>query len=393
MAPFPLADRLSQLPPYLFAEIDRLKQDALRRGVDIINLGSGDPDLPTPPHFVRRLAAAAVDPRNHQYPSYEGLLAFREAAAAFYERRFGVRLDPATEVLTLIGSKEGIGHLPLAFVNPGDVVLVPSPGYPVYQAGTVFASGTPVFLPLRKSTGYLADLQAIPAEALRRARVLFLNYPNNPTGATASLEYFREAVAFCREHGLILCHDAAYSEIAFDGYRPPSLLAVEGAKEVAIEYHSLSKTYNMTGWRVGFAVGNAEILAGLGRIKTNLDSGVFQAIQEAGIEALTGPQDCVAHHCKVYQERRDVLVEGLLAAGFEVERPKASFYVWITVPRGVSSADLAKRLLGEAGIVMTPGNGFGEHGEGYVRAALTLDVARIREAVHRIHRLKLHPAR
>ncbi|MBI4414214.1 MAG: aminotransferase class I/II-fold pyridoxal phosphate-dependent enzyme, partial [candidate division NC10 bacterium] len=273
MAPFRLADRLSQLPPYLFAEIDRLKQEALRRGVDIINLGIGDPDLPTPPHIVRRLAAAAVDPKNHQYPSYEGLLAFREAAAAWYERRFGVRLDPVTEVLTLIGSKEGIGHLPLAFVNPGDVVLVPSPGYPVYQAGTVFAGGTPVFLPIRKSTGYLVDLRAIPAEARRRARVLFLNYPNNPTGATAPLEYFQEAVAFCREHGLILCHDAAYSEIAFDGYRPPSLLAVEGAKDVAIEYHSLSKTYNMTGWRVGFAVGNAEILAGLGRIKTNLDSG------------------------------------------------------------------------------------------------------------------------
>jgi LL-diaminopimelate aminotransferase len=393
MAPFRLADRLSHLPPYLFAEIDRLKQEALRRGVDVINLGIGDPDLPTPPHIVRRLAAAAVDPKNHQYPSYEGLLAFREAAAAWYERRFGVSLQPATEVLTLIGSKEGIGHLPLAFVNPGDVVLVPSPGYPVYQAGTVFAGGTPVFLPIRKSTGYLVDLKTIPAEARRRARVLFLNYPNNPTGATAPLEYFQEAVAFCREHGLILCHDAAYSEIAFDGYRPPSLLAVEGAKDVAIEYHSLSKTYNMTGWRVGFAVGSAEILAGLGRIKTNLDSGVFQAIQEAGIEALTGPQDCVARHCKVYQERRDVLVDGLLAAGFDVERPKASFYVWITVPRGISSADFTKRLLAEAGIVMTPGNGFGEHGEGYVRAALTVDVQRVREAVQRVQQLHLHPSR
>ena len=391
MAPFRLAERLSRLPPYLFAEIDRLKQDALRRGVDVINLGVGDPDLPTPPHIVRRLAAAAADPRNHRYPSYEGLLAFREAAAAWYARRFGVRLDPVSEVLTLIGSKEGIGHLPLAFVNPGDTVLVPSPGYPVYQAGTVFAGGTPVFLPLRRSSGYLVDLRAIPAEALMRAKILFLNYPNNPTGATAPLEYFREAVAFCREHGLILCHDAAYSEIAFDGYRAPSLLNVEGAKEVAIEYHSLSKTYNMTGWRVGFAVGNADILAGLGRIKTNLDSGVFQAIQEAGIEALTGPQDCVARQCKIYQERRDVLVEGLLKAGFDVDRPKASFYVWIAVPRGLSSADLTRRLLTEAGIVTTPGNGFGEDGEGYVRAALTVDVERLREAVRRIQGLALHP--
>ncbi len=393
MTSFRLADRLSLLPPYLFAEIDRLKQDALRRGVDIINLGVGDPDLPTPPHIVRRLAAAAVDPKNHQYPSYEGLLAFREAAAAWYMQRFGVRLDPASEVLALIGSKEGIGHLPLAFVNPGDMVLIPSPGYPVFQAGTVFAGGTPVSLPIRKGNGYLVELKAIPADLLWRAKILFLNYPNNPTGATATLEYFAEAVTCCRKHGLILCHDAAYSEIAFDGYRPPSLLAVEGAKDVAIEYHSLSKTYNMTGWRVGFAVGNAEILAGLGKIKTNLDSGVFQAIQEAGIEALTGPQDCVARHCKVYQERRDVLVDGLQAAGFEVERPKASFYVWITVPRGISSADLTKRLLSEAGIVMTPGNGFGEHGEGYVRAALTVDVKRIREAVQRIQRLDLQPAR
>lgn len=393
MPRFRLADRLSRLPPYLFAELDRLKQEALRRGMDLINLGIGDPDLPTPPHIVRRLAAASVDPKNHQYPSYEGLLAFREAAAAWYQRRFGVRLDPATEVLTLIGSKEGIGHLPLAFVNPGDVVLVPSPGYPVFQAGTVFAGGTAVALPLRRETGYLADLRAVPREVLGRAKVLFLNYPNNPTGATASLEYFREAVTFSRKHGLILCHDAAYSEIAFDGYRAPSILNVEGAQEVAIEYHSLSKTYNMTGWRIGFAVGNAEVLAGLGKIKTNLDSGVFQAIQEAGLEALTGPQDCVAHHCKVYQERRDVLVDGLLRAGLEVERPKASFYVWIGVPRGTTSADFTRRLLQEAGIVTTPGSGFGEHGEGYIRAALTVGVDRIREAVRRIQGLSLRPGR
>ncbi|MBI2080849.1 MAG: aminotransferase class I/II-fold pyridoxal phosphate-dependent enzyme, partial [candidate division NC10 bacterium] len=312
---------------------------------------------------------------------------------AWYARRFGVRLDPATEVLTLIGSKEGIGHLPLAFVNPGDVVLVPSPGYPVFQAGTVFAGGTPVALPLRRETGYLADLRAVPRETLGRAKVLFLNYPHNPTGATASLEYFREAVAFSREHDLVLCHDAAYSEIAFDGYRAPSILNVEGAQEVAIEYHSLSKTYNMTGWRIGFAVGNAEILAGLGKIKTNLDSGVFQAIQEAGIEALTGPQDCVAHQCKVYQERRDVLVDGLLRAGLEVERPKASFYVWFAVPKGTTSADFTRRLLQEGGIVTTPGNGFGEHGEGYIRAALTVGVDRIREAVRRIEGLSLRPGR
>ncbi len=390
---FPLARRLSKLPPYLFAEIDRLRQEAIRRGMDIINLGIGDPDLPTPPHIVSRMQEAAADRRNHQYPSYEGMLSFRQAAADWYSKRFGVTLDPITEVLSLIGSKEGIGHIPLAFVDPGDVVLVPDPGYPVYQAGTIFAEGVPHFMPLTREGGFLPDLLAIPAETLKKARILFLNYPNNPTAALAPRAFFAEAVAFARKHRLILCHDAAYSEVAFDGDLPDSLLAVEGAKEVAIEYHSLSKTYNMTGWRIGFAAGSPEILAGLGRIKTNLDSGVFQAVQEAAIAALRGPQDCVEAMRAIYKERRDALVDGLSALGFAVDRPKATFYVWIGVPKGHTSASFASALLSEVGIVMTPGTGFGRHGEGYIRAALTVDVSRVKEAVDRIAASDLSPKR
>jgi len=389
--PFSVAQRLSKLPPYLFAEIDRLKQDAIRRGMDIINLGIGDPDLPTPSHIVARMQEASADPRHHQYPSYEGMLSFRQAVAGWYSKRFGVTLDPETEVLSLIGSKEGIGHIPLAFIDPGDVVLVPDPGYPVYQAGTVFADGIPYCMPLTRERSFLPDLDAIPSEVLKKARIMFLNYPNNPTAAVASLAFFVEAVAFARRHGLILCHDAAYSEMAYDGYLPESLLAVEGAKDVAIEYHSLSKTYNMTGWRIGFAVGCREVLSGLGRIKTNLDSGVFQAVQEAGIVALNGPQECVETMRAVYKERRDALVDGLAALGFAVEKPKATFYVWFSVPNGHTSASFASRLLSEAGIVMTPGTGFGRSGEGYIRAALTVDVSRIKEAVQRIAASNLKP--
>jgi LL-diaminopimelate aminotransferase len=386
---FLYAARLRQLPPYLFAEIDRLKQEAVRQGKDIIDLGVGDPDLPTPPHIVRRMAEAAADPRHHRYPSYEGMMEFRQAVAEWYRDRFGVMLDPATEVLTLIGSKEGIGHLPLAFIESGDTVLIPDPAYPVYQAATIFAGGTPHSLPLYPSNGFLPDLESIPLDVLRKAKMLFLNYPNNPTAAVAPEAFLAQAVAFARRHHLILCHDAAYSEIAFDGFRPASLLSIDGARDVAIEYHSLSKTYNMTGWRIGFAVGSAEILAGLGRIKTNVDSGVFQAVQVAGIEALKGPQDCVAVHGKIYQERRDALVEGLSGLGWNITKPRATFYVWIPIPTGQSSTELAARLLSEAGIVMTPGVGFGPHGEGFIRAALTVPVERIRQAVERIGKLRL----
>jgi len=382
-----LADRLKKLPPYLFAEIDRQKKEARARGVDLIDLGIGDPDLPTPAHVIDALARAAREPKNHRYPDYEGLLAFREAAAAWYRRRFGVTLDPATEVLTLIGSKEGTAHIPLAFVNPGDVVLVPDPGYPVYAAGTWFAGGEPYFLPLRAERGFLPDLDAVPADVLRRARMLFLNYPNNPTAAVATREFFAEVVAFARRHGVIVCHDAMYSELAFDGYAPPSFLQVPGAKEVGVEFHSCSKTYSMTGWRIGFVAGHPEVVKGLGRVKTNVDSGVFQAVQEAGIAALTGPQDYVTQIRVIYGERRDVVVTGLRKLGLPVTPPRATFFVWAPVPDGSDSRKWASRLLQEVGVVVTPGVGFGAAGEGYYRIALTVDRTRIAEAMDRLGRL------
>ncbi|MBI2467404.1 MAG: LL-diaminopimelate aminotransferase [Candidatus Rokubacteria bacterium] len=384
-----LADRLKKLPPYLFAEIDRQKKEARARGADLIDLGIGDPDLPSPPHVIEALARAAREPKNHRYPDYEGLLAFREAAAAWYRQRFGVALDPATEVLALIGSKEGTAHMPLAFVNPGDVVLVPDPGYPVYAAGTWFAGGEPWFLPLRAEREFLPDLDAIPADALRRGKMLYLNYPNNPTAAVATRAFFERVVEFARRHNIIVCHDAMYSELRFDGYEPPSFLQVPGAKEVGVEFHSCSKTYSMTGWRIGFVVGNREALAGLGRVKTNVDSGVFQAVQEAAIAALTGPQDYVDRARATYQERRDLVVAGLRKLGLPVTVPRATFFVWAPVPDGSDSRKWASRLLQEAGVVVTPGVGFGPSGEGYYRIALTVDKARIAEAMDRLGRLGL----
>lgn len=387
MGEYTQANRLQALPPYVFAELDRMKQEQVKKGVDIISLGIGDPDLPTPPHIIEALAKAAADPANHRYPSYEGMLAFRKAAADWYRSRFGVTLDPATEVLSLIGSKEGIGHFPLAFVNPGDVVLVPDPAYPVYQAGTIFAGGEAYPMPLTRPRGFLPDLDAIPDDVLKRAKMLWLNYPNNPTGAVAPREFLGRAVEFAHRHRLILAHDAPYSELAYDGYRPESVLSIPGAKEVAVEFHSVSKTYNMTGWRVAFAVGNADILKGLGRIKTNLDSGVFQAVQCAAIAALTGPQQCVADNCRIYQERRDVMVTALREMGFEVEPPKATFYLWVPVPKAFMSKAFSAEILVTAGVVLTPGSGFGAAGEGYVRAAFTVNVNRIREAMERIRKL------
>ena len=378
------ADRLSSLPPYLFARIDAMKAEKARSGADIIDLGVGDPDLPTPPHVVEALCVAARDPANHHYPSYAGMPAFREAAADWYGRRFGVDLDPATEVLALMGSKDGIAHVPEAFVNPGDVVLAPSPGYPVYRTSTLFAEGVLHDLPLAAGNGFLPDLDAIPADVARRAKLLFVNYPNNPTAAVAPPSFYDEVVTFAREHEIVVVSDNAYSEIAYDGYRAPSFLETDGAMEVGVEMHSLSKTYNMTGWRIGMAVGNPEILAGLGRVKTNVDSGVFDAVQHAGIAALSGSQDCVADACRVYQERRDVLVRGLRSLGYDVAAPKATFYAWLPVE---DSMAFAARLLDEAAIVATPGVGFGEHGEGFVRFALTRPVDRIEEALARMEAL------
>ena len=381
---FERAERLKKLPPYLFKAIDEKKAEVRAKGVDIIDLGVGDPDIPTPQHIVEELKRAADDPANHRYPSYSGMKEFRETVAQWYKRRFGVDLDPDNEVVSLIGSKEGIAHFPLAFVNPGDVVLVPSPAYPVYGISTLFAGGEAYIVTLREENDFLPNLAAIPPEILKRAKVMFINYPNNPTSAVADRSFFQEVVEFAKKNRIIVCHDAAYTEVAFDGYQPPSFLEVEGAKDVGVEFHSLSKTYNMTGWRIGFAVGNKEAIGGLGAIKTNIDSGAFQAVQLAAIKALTGPQDCVAQMRKIYQERRDVMVEGLMGAGFEVRKPKATFYLWVKVPDGYTSAEITTRLIEETGVVVTPGNGFGEAGEGYFRIALTQDKDRLKEAVERI---------
>ena len=383
-----MAKRIDQIPPYLFAEIDKKKEEMRRKGIDLIDLGIGDPDLPTPKPIIERLKKAAENPRHHRYPSYEGMIEFRTSVAQWYERRFGIKLNPATEVLSLIGSKEGIAHIPLAFVNPGDVVLVPSPGYPVYRVSTLFAGGTPYFLPLRKENGFLPNLFEIPKTVIKKSKILFINYPNNPTSAIAERPFFEEVVAFAQRYQIIVCHDAAYSEIAFDGYHPLSFLEVKGAKEVGVEFHSLSKTFNMTGWRIGFAVGHSEILSGLGRVKTNIDSGLFQAIQEAGTEALNHLDTPLPEIINVYEKRRDVMVKGLQEIGLEVDRPKATFYLWIRVPRGYTSAQFAALLLEQGGIVATPGNGFGEEGEGYIRMALTVDEKRLKEAIERLKRIK-----
>ena len=383
------AKRINALPPYLFAEIDRRKREALSRGVDLIDLGIGDPDIPTPPVIVEKLMESASKPVNHRYPSSSGMAEFRQAVANWYKARFNVHLEPTKEVVSLIGSKEGIGNMAVAFVDPGDVVLVASPCYPVYHIGTAFNGGKNYFLPLKKENAFLPDLDAIPPEIARQAKLLWINYPNNPTAAVADSEFFERVINFANKYDVIVCHDAAYTEMGYDGYRPMSFLQAEGAREVGIEFHSLSKTFNMTGWRIGMAVGNPELVTGLAQAKSNLDSGIFQAIQEAGIEALRLGDQIVEPSRKIYQERRDVLVDGLRAVGLECEKPRATFYVWVNCPKGLSSAAFTTKLLEEAGVVTTPGNGFGEAGEGYVRFTVCVDKERLREVAERIRRVKL----
>lgn len=379
------ADRINSLPPYLFAAIDKAKADAIRKGVDVIDLSIGDPDIPTPPHIVEAMKKSVDNPSRHRYPSYEGMLSFRTAAADWYKKCVNVDLNPEDEVLTLIGSKEGIAHIPLAFLNPGDISLVPDPAYPVYNIGSILADGKPFKMPLLAENGFLPDLDVIPAKIAKESKIMFLNYPNNPTSATTSIKFFDDVVDFANENDILVIHDNAYSEMTYDGYKAPSFLSASGAKDVGIEMHSLSKTYNMTGWRIGLAVGNRDILAGLGKVKTNVDSGAFEAVQEAGIAALSGPQDCVHEMNRIYKERRDAFLIGLKELGLEVKPPKATFYVWAHV--NCSSSDFAKMLLEKAGIVATPGIGFGEYGEGYVRFALTQSVERINEAVERMSKL------
>jgi len=378
------AKRIRNLPPYLFARIERLIAEKRKAGVDVISLGIGDPDRPTPDHVIETLIKEVKNPANHQYPSSVGMLSYRRAVAYWYRQRFGVELDPETEVVSLLGSKEGIAHISWCYLDPGDTFLVPDPGYPVYSGGGILAGAAPYYVPVYEQNGYLPDFDAIPPDVAGRTKIMFLNYPNNPTGAVAGVEFYRKAVDFAREYKILICHDAAYSDIAYDGYQPPSFLQFPGAKEFGIEFHSVSKTYNMTGWRVGWAAGKPEVVEALGRLKSNIDSGVFQAVQYAAAAGLTGPQDVVDKQSKIYQERRDILVDGMNRLGWNLQKPKATFYVWAPVPKGYTSESFAELVLDKAGVVITPGTGYGRNGAGYFRMALTISKERIQEAVKRI---------
>ncbi len=385
---FDLADRIKVLPPYLFAELDRKKQEKIDQGVDVIDLGVGDPDLPTPEPVVEALKRAAERPENHRYPSYVGMRSFREAVAGWYKRRFDITLDPDREVIALIGSKEGIAHFPLAFVNPGDVVLCPDPAYPVYRIGTIFAGGEPYTVPLKEENDFLPDLGSIPQEVVERAKIIWINYPNNPTSADATEDFYRDLIRWAKKHNIIVASDNAYSEIYTGERRPLSILQVDGAREVAIEFHSLSKTFNMTGWRIGMAVGNEDLVRALGKVKTNIDSGQFNAVQEAGIVALNLPESELDKLRAVYRERRKVMTEALKSAGLSPVESDVTFYVWTRVPDGYTSAEFVGRILDEAGVVCTPGAGFGEAGEGYFRISLTVPTERLIEAAKRIENLR-----
>jgi LL-diaminopimelate aminotransferase len=384
------ADRLTKLPPYLYVQIRKKVREAQERGVDVISLGVGDPDQPTPQHVIAALARAASDPANHQYPTGEqkGMPAFRKAVAAWYARRFGVTLDPDTEVLALIGSKEGNHHLALAVLDPGDTAIVPDPGYPAYLASAIFAGATVERVPLRPENGFLLDFNDVPADLAKRAKVIWLSYPNNPTTAVAPRDFWQRAVDFCRRHDIVLASDNPYSEIAYDGYQTTSALQANGARDVVVEFNSLSKPYNMTGWRIGMAVGNKDLIAAIDQVKENTDSGIFNAVQYAGIAALEGPQDIVAKNIAVYKRRRDLVIATLREVGLEVEPPKATFYIWAPTPRGVGSIDFASRLLDLCGVVVTPGIGYGSLGEGFVRMSLSTPDARLDEAMSRIRRAK-----
>ena len=378
------AQRVQQLPPYLFAEISRRIAAKRAQGVEVISFGIGDPDLPTPPHVIDALKRAAEVPANHRYPESDGLPELREAINEWYGRRFGVTFNPAKEILPLIGSKEGIGHVSLCFIDPGDTALIPDPGYPVYAAGTLFAGGQAYELPLEEESGWLPDLEAIPADVAHRARVIWINYPNNPTGAIADEAFFERVISFARKYDVMVLHDLAYSDVTFDGYQPPSFMQVPGAIDVGIEFNSLSKTYNMTGWRIGMAVGNPDMIDALARVKSNLDSGIPQAIQQMGIAAIRGPQDVVAAHNVIYQRRRDRVVQALRELGLRCSAPKASLYIWAKIPEGETSIGFAGRLLDDTGVVVTPGVGYGSQGEGYVRLSLTTPDEDVDEGLRRL---------
>jgi len=366
------ARRIERLPPYLFVEITKKIAEKKAKGEEVISFAIGDPDIPTPPHIIERLCQAARDPVNHRYPESEGLPELRQAIADWYQKKFNVTLDPDKEVLPLIGSKEGVGHIAFCLIDPGDTALVPDPGYPGYSMGTMLAGGRSFYLPLRAERNFLPNLNIVPGYVLKQTKLLWINYPNNPTGAVADLNFYNEVVRFAKRHGIAVCHDGPYTDVSYDGYQPPSFMQAEGAKDVGVEFHSLSKSYNMTGWRIGMVVGNAELIDALKRLKSNLDSGIAQAIQYMAIEALTGPQDCIQEHNTIYQRRRDLVIEMLNRIGLEAKPPKASLYVWAKVPEGYTSVEFTADLLDQVGVAVTPGSGYGRNGEGYVRLSLTI---------------------
>ncbi len=376
--------RLKSIPPYVFAEIDKKKQAAIARGVDVINVGIGDPDQPTPSHIVAAMQQAVADPQNHHYPPFGGTKEYKEAAAAWCHKRFGITLDPATEITSLIGGKEGLHNTILAFIDSGDVNLIPDPGYPVYKSSTILAGGTPYFMPLLPENDFLPDFERIPADVLSSAKLLMLNYPNNPTAGVADLAFFEKAVAFAKKHDILFCHDLSYSEMTFDGFKAPSALEVKGAKDVTIELHTLSKAFNMTGWRIGFGVGNPQAIKALATLKSNIDTDIFRAIQMAAVAAFNGPMDHVAHCNKLYVERRDLAVKALTKLGWEVKPNKATFYMWLRVPPGLTSAEFAGAMLDKAGIVVPPGTAYGPCGEGFFRLSLCVSKERLAEAFERM---------
>ncbi len=386
-----ISKKLKSLVEYPFAELDGKKKEVIKKGIKVIDLGIGDPDLPPLPNVIEKLKKSTEIPNIHKYPSYKGSGELRHAVAQWYENRFGVKLDSDREVLILIGAKEGIGHIPLAFVNPGDYVLVPDPGYPVYRAGTILASGIPFTMPLREENDFLPDFSSLEKNSsiLKKCKMMYINYPNNPTSAVADEDFFEETVDFAQRHKIIVCHDATYSEITFDGFKAKSFLSTKGAKDVGVEFHSLSKSCNMTGWRIGFIVGNKDIIAGLGKVKTNLDSGAFNVIQLAAVEAIRTIPENLERILPIYIQRRDILVEALTKIGFKIKSPKATFYLWVPIPIKMKSADFCEKLLEECGVLVTPGTGFGAEGEGYFRISLTTAIAQIEEACHRIKSLKL----
>ena len=385
-----VSERLEQIPPYLFAEIDRKIAEAKAKGIDIISLGIGDPDSPTLQPIVDEMHMAIDNPKNHDYPPYNGTEQFRKGACDWIKRRFGVELNPDTEMLANIGSKEAIAHVFFAYVDKGDYTLVPDPGYPVYHNATIFAGGTPYEMPLLEENGYLPDFDKIPEDIAKKSKLMFLNYPNNPTSATADLDFWKKAVDFCKKYDILLCSDMAYSEMTFDGYKAPSVLQVEGAKDVAIEFYSHSKSYNMTGWRVGFVCGNADAVKALGTIKNNIDSGTFKAIQQAATTAFTVDEKYITDLNNMYQERRDAAEEGFKELGWDIKPSKATFYLWLPVPKGMTSEEFVTVMLEKAHVVVPPGNGYGKYGEGYFRVALTKDVDTIKKCIQRMKDAGIH---